>query len=69
MPPPPLPSICRLHEAKIAAAVPLARLLRGGPLLSPPRSGVRAAALQVLLTWAYFQLLVEEKLIVDENYV
>jgi hypothetical protein len=53
----------------MATAPPLPGALCGGPLLSPPRSGVRLAVLQILFMWAHFQLLVDEKFIVDEKYV
>jgi hypothetical protein len=69
----PLPLPCSMHGVyrapAMAAAAPLPGTLRGGLLLSPPRSGVRATALLLLFIWAHFQLLVDEKIIVDEKYV
>jgi hypothetical protein len=63
----PSPPYAGYRSQKSLQHCPLAGLLRGDPLLSPPRSGVRVATLQTLLAWARFQLLVEEKLIVDEK--
>jgi hypothetical protein len=48
---------------------PLRRPPRTRPLLSPSICGVRAWPPLALFMWTHLQLLVEEKLIVDEKYV